>query len=170
MRLRDDIPKPDSRHRLALLACGASGLTVAHLPALRAYVRRFARVPGVRLIHGAGDRRRDDSPAAMGADRLWEVACAVEWPDFTVESVERYPADWKGLGKRAGAHRNELMRETVRWYARRGWTVRWVAAHTDPGLGKGTAGMVRLCRAEGWRGRVLLLSPDGHLVSEEAVS
>lgn len=155
--------------RLALLACGSSGLTVAHLPALRAYVRRFAGIRGARLIHGAGDRRRDDPVAAMGADRLWEVACSVEWPDFQVAEVDRFPAHWKTQGRIAGPLRNEVMREAARGYARVGWTVRWVAAHTDPGLGKGTAGMVRMCRAEGWKGRVLILSHDGRVVSEEAV-
>ncbi|QQR47719.1 hypothetical protein JKA73_17435 [Myxococcus xanthus] len=156
--------------RLALLACGSSGLTVAHLPALRAYVRRFAGVRGVRLIHGAGDRRKDDAPAAIGADKLWEVAFAVELPGFTTDDADRFPAYWRTQGRMAGPLRNEVMREAARGYARRGWTVRWVAAHTDPGLGKGTAGMVALCRAEGWRGRVLILSHDGQVVSEEAVS
>ncbi|WP_426751685.1 hypothetical protein [Myxococcus sp. Y35] len=156
--------------RLALLACGSSGLTVAHLPALRAYVRRFADVVLLRLIHGAGDTRRDDAPAALGADRLWEVACAVELPGFSPEHVDRIAPDWKGLGRRAGPHRNELMREAARGYARRGWAVRWVAAHTDSTLGKDTRSLVSLCRAEGWKGRVLILSHDGRVVSEEVVS
>ncbi|MBZ4395150.1 hypothetical protein [Myxococcus sp. AS-1-15] len=153
--------------RRALLVCGSSGLTLAHLPALRAYVRRFARASEVQLVHGAGEPRRDDAPDAFGADWLWEVAASVEWPRFRREGVDRFRADWKGMERRAGRARNELMREALRGYARRGYTVGWVAAHTDPGLGRGTRHMVSLCRDEGWPGRTLLLSPDGALLSEE---
>ncbi|NTX08917.1 hypothetical protein [Myxococcus sp. CA040A] len=152
--------------RLILLGCGASGLTLAHLPVLREYVRRFAGVPGATLMHGAGGPRKEDGPAAIGADKLWETACSVEWPWFRADDVDRFPADWERLKRRAGPVRNELMREALRGYSRRGISVRWVAAHVDLELGKGTAHMVALCRAEGWRGRVLLLSPDGRLVSQ----
>lgn len=154
--------------KLILLGCGASGLTLAHLPELRRYVAQFARCRGAVLMHGAGSPRPDDPPGALGADKLWEVACHLEWPWFRVEHVERWPADWKRLGNRAGPRRNEQMHRALRGYARQGWVVRWAAAHTDPGLGKGTKGMVRLCRSEGWKGRVLLMDPDGALRPEEA--
>lgn len=157
--------------RLVLLGCGASGLTLAHLPVLREYVRRFAGYPGARLMHGAGTSRKSDSPQSVGADYLWETACAVEWPWYTPDVVDRWPADWKRLSGRAGPVRNERMRDALRGYVRQGWTVRWVAAHTDPGLGKGTSGMVRLCREEGWRGRVLLVDQyTGALRPEEVAT
>ncbi len=153
--------------RVVLLACGSSGLTLAHLPALRDYMRRFAEYPGARLMHGVGDPRKTDRPEAMGADRLWEVAACLEWPWFRVEDVERFPADWRKDGARAGPLRNEAMRNALLEHARAGATIRWVAAHTDPGLGKGTAGMVRLCREQGWKGRVLLLDEHGQVLSAE---
>ncbi|NTX08290.1 hypothetical protein [Myxococcus sp. CA040A] len=154
--------------KLILLGTGSSGLTLAHLPELRRYVRRFVACPGARLMHGAGGTRKEDGPAAIGADKLWETACALEWPWFRVADVERWPADWKTLGGKAGPRRNEQMHRALRGYVRRGWTVRWAAAHTDPGLGKGTAHMVRLCSAERWKGRVLLMDADGALRPEEA--
>ncbi|WP_163869549.1 hypothetical protein [Myxococcus eversor] len=154
--------------KLILLGTGASGLTLAHLPELRRYVAQFARCPGARLMHGAGSPRRGDPPGAHGADKLWETACHLEWPWFRVEDVDRFPADWD-LGKRASRVRNEQMHRALRGYARRGWVVRWAAAHTDPGLGKGTKGMTALCRDEGWKGRVLLMDPyTGALRPEEA--
>lgn len=156
--------------KLIVLGCGSSGLTLAHLPAMREAMRRFSGVPGARLMHGVGDARKTDALAALGADKLWEVAASLEWPWFRVEDVERHPAERKRLGNGAGMARNEVMRDALLDFQRRGCTVRWLAAHTDPGLGKGTRGMVRLCREQGWRGRILLLSVDGHLLSEEAVS
>lgn len=155
---------------LVLLACGSSGLTLAHLPVLREYMRRFSGLAGATLIHGAGDARKSDAPEAFGADRLWEVAASLEWPWFSVVDVERFPADWKRLGAKAGPLRNEAMRDRLVGLERQGFTARWVAAHTDPSLGRGTAGMVRLCRDQKWKGRVLLLDPAGPLRSEEAVS
>ncbi|MBZ4371456.1 hypothetical protein [Corallococcus sp. AS-1-6] len=149
-----------------LLACGSSGLHLGHLPVLRAYMRRFSGHPGMGLIHGAGDPRKVDEPEALGADRLWEVAAAVEWPWFDVLAVSRYPADWKGQGHRAGPLRNEAMRDALRALAAQGQRVGWVAAHTDPGLGRGTRHMVSLCRAEGWPGRALILAADGRLLEE----
>ncbi|RYY96953.1 MAG: hypothetical protein EOO11_12175 [Chitinophagaceae bacterium] len=149
-----------------LLACGSSGLTLAHLPVLREYMRRFAVHPGTRLLHGAGDARKTDEPEAFGADRLWEVAAHLEWPWFKVHDVERFPADWKHVGASAGPRRNETMRDALRALAAEGHRVGWVAAHTDPSLGKGTSHMVSLCRAEGWPGRVLILDRDGQLVQE----
>ncbi|WP_223643928.1 hypothetical protein [Corallococcus sp. EGB] len=151
---------------MVLLACGSSGLTLNHLPALRAYMRRFAGHVGMRLIHGAGDARKTDEPEAFGADRLWEVAAHLEWPWFRVEDVERFPADWKRDGNRAGPQRNEAMRDALRALAAQGQRVGWVAAHTDPGLGRGTRHMVSLCRAEGWPGRALILDRAGHLIRE----
>ncbi|MFP2901445.1 hypothetical protein [Corallococcus sp. 4LFB] len=151
---------------MVLLACGSSGLHLGHLPVLREYTRRFGAHPGTKLIHGAGDARKTDEPEAFGADRLWEVAAAVEWPWFRVEDVERFPADWKALGHRAGPQRNEAMRDALRELARQGHRVGWVAAHTDPELGRGTKHMVSLCRAEGWPGRVLVLAADGRLLQE----
>ncbi len=155
---------------LVLLACGSSGLTLAHLPALRAYMRRFSGLTGATLIHGAGDARKSDAPEAFGADRLWEVAASLEWPWFQVGDVERYPADWKRLGAKAGPLRNEAMLVRCAELWSKGFTVRWVAAHVDPRLGKGTRHMVDLCREQRWKGRVLLLDPVGPLRSEEAVS
>ncbi|NOJ92036.1 hypothetical protein HMI51_03620 [Corallococcus coralloides] len=151
---------------MILLACGSSGLTLNHLPVLRAHMRRFAMHPGTRLLHGAGDARKTDEPEAFGADRLWEVAAHLEWPWFRVQDVERFPADWKRNGARAGPQRNEAMRDALRALAAQGERVGWVAAHTDPELGRGTAHMVSLCRAESWAGRVLILAPDGQLVRE----
>ena len=138
--------------KLVLLACGASGLTLAPLPALRAYAAQFAWCEGAVLMHGAGTRRQDDPPGALGADALWEVACHLEWPGFTPSRVDRLPAEWKRLAPRAGPARNEVMATALHGYARQGWTVRWVAAHTGQDLGKGTGHMVRLCRAAGWKG------------------
>ncbi|AAK94358.1 hypothetical protein Mx8p23 [Myxococcus phage Mx8] len=155
---------------LVLLACGSSGLTLAHLPVLRDFVRRFAGYPGAILVYGAGDARKSDAPEAFGADRLWEVAASLEWPWFQVGDVERFPANWKGWGSKAGPMRNEFMRDRCMELARDGAVVRWVAAHTDPNLGKGTRHMVSLCREQRWKGRVLLLDPAGPLRSEEAVS
>lgn len=151
---------------MVLLACGSSGLTLAHLPALRAYMRRFVGHVGMRLIHGAGDARKTDEPEAFGADRLWEVAAFLEWSWFRVEEVERFPADWRGLGHRAGPQRNEAMRDALRALAAQGQRVGWVAAHTDPELGRGTRHMVSLCQEEGWPGRVLILARDGRLIRE----
>ncbi|WP_223644321.1 hypothetical protein [Corallococcus sp. EGB] len=136
------------------------------MPALRAHMRRFAAHPGTRLIHGAGDARKTDEPEAFGADRLWEVAACLEWPWFRVEDVERFPADWKRDGSRAGPQRNEVMRDALRALSAQGQRVGWVAAHTDPGLGRGTKHMVSLCRAEGWPGRALILDKAGHLIRE----
>ncbi|RKI22829.1 hypothetical protein D7Y27_43245, partial [Corallococcus sp. AB004] len=116
---------------MILLACGSSGLTLNHLPVLRAHMRRFATHPGTRLIHGAGDARKTDEPEAFGADRLWEVAAHLEWPWFRVQDVERFPADWKRDGARAGPQRNEAMRDALRALAAQGERVGWVAAHTD---------------------------------------
>ncbi|MBZ4400399.1 hypothetical protein [Myxococcus sp. AS-1-15] len=155
--------------KLVLLGCGASGLTLAHLPELRRYVAQFAQIRGAVLMHGAGDPRKADEPGAFGADRLWEVACHLEWPDFAPSRVDRFPAEWKRLGRRAGPVRNETMAAALHGYVRQGWTVRWVAAHTDPGLGSGTKHMTSLCRAAGWKGRVLLLDKyTGALRPEEA--
>ncbi|NBD11813.1 hypothetical protein [Corallococcus silvisoli] len=149
-----------------LLACGSSGLHLGHLPVLREYMRRFVTRPGTLLVHGAGDARKTDEPEAIGADRLWEVAAAVEWPWFDVHAVERFPADWKRDGHRAGPLRNEVVRDAVRALAAQGHLVGWVAAHTDRSLGKGTRHMTELCRAEGWPGRALILAPDGRLLEE----
>lgn len=147
---------------MIVLGCGASGLTLAHLPVLREHLRRFANPQfGARLVHGMGDPRKTDSPAAMGADWLWEVAASLEWPHFRVEDVERFRADWKKEGARAGPLRNEAMRDRMAALQREGHVIRWACAHTDASLGKGSAGMVGLCVDAGWRGRALLVAPTG---------
>lgn len=122
---------------MVLLACGSSGLRLNHLPALRTYMQRFAGHVGMLFIHSAGDARKTDEPEAFGADRLREVAVHLEWPWFREEDVERFPADWRRDGHRAGPQRNEAMRKALRALAAQGQRVGWVAAHTDPGLTRG---------------------------------
>ena len=84
-------------------------------------------------VHGKLGRFEIVSGGAKGADTLGE--------DYAVEHglpFRRFPADWDGLGKAAGRHRNEVMA----WYA-----THLLAFHV--GDSPGTAHMISAAQAAG---------------------
>jgi len=113
----------------------------------REAVRRELRPLDARttaVIHGA----------APGADSIagWEA-------HLMGFHVEPFPADWDGLGTDAGPVRNGVMRDVLVRALRAGETVSAFAVHNDPGLGTGTADMVRKLSDAGIVVKLLLTDP-----------
>lgn len=98
------------------------------------------------LIQSELERRKDIKViiegGAKGADSLAaEWACATQGCQGAVE-LETYPAEWNKHGPSAGPKRNQRMLDE-------GKPDLVLAFHTDPGLGKGTADMVRRAKKAG---------------------
>lgn len=79
-----------------VIIAGSQHLTMLHYPRVRAILDRLLRnrLPNVVVLSGAG----------KGADALGEA-----WAKARGLAVERYPADWKKHGKKAGQIRNGEM-------------------------------------------------------------
>lgn len=110
----------------------------------REAVRQELRALDVRtttVIHGA----------APGTDSIagWEA-------HLMGFRVKPFPADWDGLGTDAGPARNGVMRDVLVRALRAGGQVSAFAVHNDPGLGTGTADMVRKLSESGIVSKLLL--------------
>jgi hypothetical protein len=129
-----------------VLVCGSRNLTAAHLPEVLRWMRKAYR-PGFVLIHGDGPP--GDVPGAIGADKLAEAALAIIAPE-ALARVQRYPADWKRLGRSAGPKRNIRMVEDSRPEG-------WLAFPLQGQANRGTFHTVGLLRAADVLGRAVVL-------------
>lgn len=119
---------------MRVLVCGSRYLTEEHGVAI---LERLERLPGEdhHLIWGGAD----------GADTLARHAAGVlGW------TSTEFPADWKRHGRTAGPLRNQRMLDEGRPDV-------VLAFHTEAGLGRGTADMVRRARAAGVPVEVVIL-------------
>lgn len=108
------------------------------------------------LIYSELNRRSDIKTiiegGARGADAI-AAGWAVETQGARAAvALESFPADWNKHGKGAGPIRNQKMLDE-------GKPDLVLAFHTDPGLGKGTADMVRRAKKAGVPVEVFLVSP-----------
>lgn len=82
---------------MRLLVFGSRNLTARHLPIIRGYLSLDRLIQeewwqvdeALLLIHGDGPPGK--TPGAIGADKLSEVAAALEWPD--TRRGRRFPPD-----------------------------------------------------------------------------
>ena len=111
----------------------AGSRTITNLALVRVAMTQSGLTP-TRVVSGT----------ARGADMLGEM-----WANENGVPVVRYPADWDGLGKRAGYVRNRLMADNADA----------LVALWD-GCSKGTKDMIETARLKGLEVYVAMLPPD----------